>query len=234
LNFQCRNNASNVANFTLDKVTDIANHKLYNRLLHTVVYSFGYTETVDGPLVQILIGAFVKNKRYNILIVDFGAYSSSRSGPPSIPDYLAVIESIKKIGPLVGESLWNAFGSKLTSSFYLIGHSLGAHLSAYINRGIKAATANTQHRRITTIIGLDPAAPIFFPFGNSTTTNQPLKATDADIVLVIHTDKTFFGAPVSIGTTDFWPNGGSNQTNCPAFNAAGFIADINSECYWSL
>lgn len=39
-----------------------------------------------------------------------------------------------------------------------------------------------------------------------------------EYVDVIHTDHTFFGAPNPIGTSDWWPNGGKDQPNCPPAN----------------
>ncbi|KAG5668190.1 hypothetical protein PVAND_016140 [Polypedilum vanderplanki] len=225
-----KSNASNSVNFTLDQAKNISSHPLFNHLLTTVVYSFGYTKTLNDPLVTTIIASYSKNRMYNLIIVDYSAYSTSNLSPPSIPDYTATIKNVKQIGFLVGNALWNTFGMKLAINFQLVGHSLGAHLSAFINRAIANATDNSFHMKIPVIIGLDPAAPLFFPFGNSTTMNDPLKPSDAQIVYVIHTDSVYFGAPIKIGTIDFWPNGGSNQPGCPPFNPTTSIADFNNYC----
>lgn len=46
-----------------------------------------------------------------------------------------------------------------------------------------------------------------------------LSKTDAYFVDVIHTDAGLYGAPVTSGTVDFWPNGGDTlQPGCPSRN----------------
>lgn len=63
------------------------------------------------------------------------------------------------------------------------------------------------------ITALDPANPPFYP-GTS-----HLAASDATLVDVIHTDAWLYGAPVSTGSIDFWPNSGKTlQPGCPKRN----------------
>ena len=65
------------------------------------------------------------------------------------------------------------------------------------------------------ISALDPAFPPFYP-GVFVT---HLSDKDADFVDVIHTDAWLYGAPVSTGTVDFWPNKGKTlQPGCPKRN----------------
>lgn len=85
----------------------------------------------------------------------------------------------------------------------LVGHSLGAHIA-----GI--AAKNVRRGRINTIIGLDPAGPLFNM--NSPTTR--LAVTDADYVECVQTDNRNFGIGEPLGHVDFFPNGGSNQPGC--------------------
>lgn len=82
-----------------------------------------------------------------------------------------------------------------------------------IARKIKEKSKNIiKLRRIT---ALDPAFPPFYPglfF-------KPLNKKDADFVQIIHTDAWLYGAPVSTGTVDFWPNNGKTlQPGCPKRN----------------
>lgn len=71
------------------------------------------------------------------------------------------------------------------------------------------AGKNTRFQ-INTIVGLDPAGPLF-------DANNPaarLDATDAAYVEVIHTDTQSFGIGYPIGDADFFPNGGSGMPGC--------------------
>lgn len=85
----------------------------------------------------------------------------------------------------------------------LIGHSLGAHISG-------AAGKRVRNGRINTIVGLDPAGPLF-------DANNPvnrLDRGDAEYVEVIHTDTNSFGIAFPIGHADFYPNGGTGMPGC--------------------
>lgn len=66
--------------------------------------------------------------------------------------------------------------------------------------------------KIARISALDPAFPSFYPALGTTAISK----RDANFVDVIHTDAWLYGAPVSTGTVDFWPNGGKTlQPGCP-------------------
>lgn len=73
-----------------------------------------------------------------------------------------------------------------------------------------AAGKRVRRGRINTIIGLDPAGPLF----DGTAPINRLDFGDADYVEVIHTDVGTFGIGAAIGHADFYPNGGSNQPSC--------------------
>lgn len=67
------------------------------------------------------------------------------------------------------------------------------------------------------ISALDPAGPMFFTLRPAFATHFSLTAEDADMVDIIHTDRGFYGFPVSTGTVDFYPNGGTRyQPGCSA------------------
>lgn len=114
------------------------------------------------------------------------------------------------------------------SRLYLIGYSLGAQTS-----GI--AAKNIARGRINTIVGLDPAGPLFDL--NDPTTR--LDSTDADYVEVIHTDGAALGIGNPIGHADFFPNGGITQPGCATSicnhrRAFEFFAEsINSNRLWA-
>lgn len=89
---------------------------------------------------------------------------------------------------------------------------MGGQLAGTVGRIIYDKTKKkTKLKRIS---ALDPAFPLFYP-----AIVKALSANDAEFVDVIHTDAFLYGAPVSTGTVDFWPNGGKTlQPGCPKRN----------------
>lgn len=73
-----------------------------------------------------------------------------------------------------------------------------------------AAGKRTRTGTINSIIGLDPAGPLF-------TVNDVanrLASGDAEYVEVIHTDTANLGIGDPIGDVDFYPNGGTGMPGC--------------------
>ncbi|EAT40011.1 AAEL008222-PA [Aedes aegypti] len=93
-------------------------------------------------------------------------------------------------------------GMKL-QDLYLVGHSLGAHLSGLAGKLVTSG-------KVGTIVGLDPAKPEF-DVGKP---DERLAITDASYVEVIHTNGKRLGLYEPIGHSDFYPNGGVNQPGC--------------------
>lgn len=85
----------------------------------------------------------------------------------------------------------------------LIGHSLGAHACG-------AAGRNVKFGRVAKIVGLDPALPCF----GHRHRDERLKPSDADYVMVIHTNGGVFGLQPPLGHADFYPNFGKDQPGC--------------------
>lgn len=91
-------------------------------------------------------------------------------------------------------------------NFHIVAHSLGCQLASMTARNIK----KRSKYKIQRISALDPAFPLFYPpiiFAGH------LSKHDARFVDVIHTDAFLYGAPISTGTVDFWPNGTENILN---------------------
>ena len=111
------------------------------------------------------------------------------------------------------------------STFYLLGHSLGAHVMAYVGKsipGIKRITGSNKNeklwnyfiilRRLELFIyfaALDPAKPGF----QKKDAKVRLHHSDAKFVDVIHT-YAGFGMTESVGVVDFFVNGGGPQPGC--------------------
>lgn len=70
--------------------------------------------------------------------------------------------------------------------------------------------------RVILFLGLDPAEPLFKDAPN----NFRLDASDAEFVDIIHTCGGVLGYRASVGTADFFPNGGTpSQPGCRGFAA---------------
>lgn len=86
-------------------------------------------------------------------------------------------------------------------------------MAGIVARKIKEKSNKTI--KLKRISALDPAFPPFYPG----LFYKPLNKKDAELVDVIHTDAWLYGAPVSTGTVDFWPNNGKTlQPGCPKRN----------------
>lgn len=93
--------------------------------------------------------------------------------------------------------------------FHLIGHSLGAHVVGFAAQKVKSATGTS----LDWVTGLDPAGPLFeVP---QVPKSKRLSDDDANVVEIIHSDGGILGFHNSLGTIDFYPNGGRYiQPNC--------------------
>lgn len=116
-------------------------------------------------------------------------------------NYISARNRVFEVGPLLAQLLdfLHENGVLNFSQLIVTGHSLGAHISGIAGK-------NVQRGRINTIIGMDPAGPLF-------DVNNPrgrLDFSDAEYVESIHTDTTF-GISATISHVDFFPNNGGSQ-----------------------
>lgn len=103
-----------------------------------------------------------------------------------------------------------------TEKIVLIGHSLGAQTCGWTGKKFRKLSGIT----LPLIVGLDPAGPLFCLRPES----KRLTKTDAERVMVIHTDGGILGMLEACGTVDFFPNGGSDQPGCDKVN----VVDLHS------
>lgn len=114
-------------------------------------------------------------------------------------------------GNIVGQAIIKINKDKGVNlkKFHLIGHSLGAHVVGFAGQTVQKS-ANTK---LSWITGLDPAGPLFEVPPKPK--NERLSDDDADVVEIIHSDGGILGFHNSLGTIDFYPNGGRYiQPNC--------------------
>jgi pancreatic triacylglycerol lipase len=97
----------------------------------------------------------------------------------------------------------NSVGGMNFNTLSIIGHSLGAHVAGICGK-------NVQNGRIQTIVGLDPADPLF----SINTPNERLDVNDAIYVEGIITNGGGSGMFAPISQATFYPNGGQSQPGC--------------------
>ncbi|GLH00072.1 Phospholipase A1 VesT1.02 [Gryllus bimaculatus] len=135
-------------------------------------------------------------KQYNVVMVDWSGtaaslYNIAKARTVSVGEYLA--KAIKYLQSSRGLNL---------NDVYIIGHSLGAHIAGIAGDRLGNAAAQ--------VVGMDPALPLFL----TTSKSDKLDPSDAKFVQVIHTNGGGLGYLTSLGTADFFPNGGTTQPGC--------------------
>jgi pancreatic triacylglycerol lipase len=168
----------------------------YNGRNPTRVIIHGFQNDASSEVNILLTAAFLRNADVNVIVVDWSA------GAGTI-NYISARNRVWEVGPLLAQQLdFLHENNALDFSRLLVaGHSLGAHTAGICGK-------NVRRGRINTIIGMDPAGPMF-------STSNPtvrLDFSDATYVESIHTDETY-GMSAVISHVDFFPNG-SRQPGC--------------------
>ncbi|XP_064552767.1 pancreatic triacylglycerol lipase-like [Drosophila montana] len=172
----------------------------------------GWTKSYLDSLTIIITKAWLSRGDYNIIVVD---WADART------NYLAAVLAVPGAGGKVGEMieyLHDSHGMSL-KSLIVIGHSLGAHVAGYSGKTVGSG-------RINTIIGLDPALPLFSYYAP----NRRLSSDDAFYVESIQTNGGIFGFLKPIGKAAFYPNGGMQQPEC---NLISFCSHVLSVIYYA-
>lgn len=143
----------------------------------TVIYTFGWGSSYQKLNTRTVVSAFLAETDFNILVVDWSQYAGGNYVLDTL-DYVAAVGTV--LGKTLARMKNEGFGQ-----FYLVGHSLGAHLMGYAGR-----TAAALSFRLPRITGLDPASPGFFPLNPFLI---PLSRYDATFVDIMHTNSAFFG-----------------------------------------
>ncbi|XP_055591364.1 phospholipase A1-like [Uranotaenia lowii] len=157
----------------------------------------GFQSSGDHPMNTVIRKQYFALGEFNVFVVDWSAGSGQ-----DLASYFSVRQRVSAVGKAISrfiDKLVQATEVSL-SEISLIGFSLGAHIAG--NAG------KAQSGRIKTIIGLDPAGPLF-----SEKDKDILSSQDAQYVEVLHT--SVFGFSNPIGTSDFYANGGVfSQPGC--------------------
>ncbi|KAH8363334.1 hypothetical protein KR084_008454, partial [Drosophila pseudotakahashii] len=160
-----------------------------------VIHGWGgrYTDSMNVRITK----AWLSKGNYNVIVVNWDRAQSV--------DYVSSVRAVPGAGTKVGEMieyLHEHHGMSL-ESLDVIGHSLGAHVAGYAGKQV-------GHQRVHTIVGLDPAMPLF----SYDKPEKRLSTEDAFYVESIQTNGGEKGFLKPIGKGTFYPNGGKKQPGC--------------------
>ncbi|NXJ59534.1 LIPHA Lipase, partial [Rostratula benghalensis] len=146
-----------------------------------------------GDIRKLLLSA----EDINLIIVDWNRGATT-------VNYRTAVENCRKVAEILKNYVDQMLvdGASL-DTMYMIGVSLGAHIAGFVGQ--------KYNGKIGRITGLDPAGPSF----NREPPEGRLDHTDAQFVDVIHSDAGALGFMKSLGTIDFYANGGNGQPGCP-------------------
>ncbi|RZF45329.1 hypothetical protein LSTR_LSTR010416 [Laodelphax striatellus] len=157
-----------------------------------LIHGFG-DSVQDSIMYPILKDAFLLKGDYNIFLVDW----SELAATPWYNRAMQNTEQVARQAATLIDHLARSTGSE-TSTFHLIGFSLGAHVAGMIGQFVKSG-------KIKRITALDPAQVLF----TGVEKNKRLDENDAILVEVVHTSGGYLGFQDTIGHRDIFPNGGS-------------------------
>ncbi|KAJ2938933.1 hypothetical protein O0L34_g17744 [Tuta absoluta] len=164
------------------------------------IFVHGFTDKPTSNTFANIRKALFSQGHANVIALDGSAYIGWL--------YLRSTTYVRFMGEKLGEVI-AAMVQKSgvdPKKIHVIGHSLGAHISAFCGKTFQKLTNLTIGR----ISGLDPAGPCF----TNVEEIHRLKMTDADFVDVIHTDGGVFGLIDPVGHVDYYPNAGAEQPRC--------------------
>lgn len=150
-------------------------HKHYHEKIEKIstLYCYGYTETWGNNHTKAIKKAYQKRGDSTIFFIEWSKYNNG--------NFLhEAVHNARIVAKLVGDTLWNLHTKNIIDlkNFDFIGHSLGAHLVAFVARHIK--NASKDQLLIRKIIASDPAGPTFFESMVIERNQQPLNKNDGE------------------------------------------------------
>lgn len=174
-----------------------------------VIISHGFGSSIQAESMQRIKNSLLYygiDRIGTVIMVDWKIGAAS-------PDYLKACASTEVAGRQIAYLLERLRIANYTrpENVYLIGYSLGAHVSGFAGK----YTQSEYGWKIGRITGLDSAAPLFEGYSGTYLTR-----TDADFVDAIHTSAGYrfllgdLGFITPYAHVDFYPNNGTNQPMC--------------------
>uniref|UniRef100_A0A182M078 Lipase domain-containing protein n=1 Tax=Anopheles culicifacies TaxID=139723 RepID=A0A182M078_9DIPT len=179
----------------------------FNPARPTRIIVHGWLSSKSSPISQSIRDAYLLQWDYNVIVVDWSTCAMHWN-------YVRAVGCVPVVGQslaLLLDALHQQMGLRM-EDVYIIGHSLGAHVSGIAGKMINSG-------RLHTIIALDPALPLFSIHEQE----HRIGHQDAMYVEVIHTNGGLLGFLHPIGTADFYPNGGTHQPGC-GLNVVGLCS----------
>uniref|UniRef100_A0A0A9WIP6 Lipase member H n=3 Tax=Lygus hesperus TaxID=30085 RepID=A0A0A9WIP6_LYGHE len=169
-----------------------------------VVLVHGFSNNHSSPAMETLKEG-IRGRSISYIGVDWSDIAIT-------VNYPFVASKVRAIGYCLADFLYFLISETAIrlNNLHLVGHSLGAHVSGFAGKTLKANGFTAA--RVT---GLDPALPGF----NGDDDSSRLASTDGKFVDCIHTCGGLLGFDVPICQADFFPNGGINvQPGCDWFD----------------
>jgi len=192
-----RSNPTTPQFITIYNQTQLAN-SFFNVAHQTRFQIHGWNGGGHDGTGAAIRNAFLNRGDFNVFTVDWGL------GAGTI-NYILARNRVNEVGQVVAQFIdfLQAFGLPY-SSVSVIGHSLGAQVAG-------AAGKRTTRGLVQSVVGLDPAGPLF----NLDDPLNRLNHTDANYVECIVTDGGRLGFIHPVGHANFYPNGGTgSQPGC--------------------
>ncbi|BET01370.1 phosphatidylcholine 1-acylhydrolase activity [Nesidiocoris tenuis] len=163
--------------------------------LHTYVLIHGFNDNPnDSIMLPLLTNSYLQREKCNVVIVDWSEHAKG-------PWFISAAKNTLPVGKEL--AAWLDSSGLDMSQVTLVGFSMGAHVAG--------DAGQFARKRLAKIVALDPAHFLF----ESTPPEYRLDSSDAEIVEVLHTSGGFIGEKESLGTRDFFPNGGTHpQPGC--------------------
>nr|XP_022917693.1 pancreatic triacylglycerol lipase-like [Onthophagus taurus] len=156
----------------------------------TKIVTHGWMSNGKSNTCMDIKNAYLQLGDYNVFVYDWEPIANNFA----YPIVASRVDSVgTELAKFVGLLIANGCDRM---KIHLVGHSLGAHVTG-------VAGSKFGKEKIGRITGLDPAGPFF-----STSRTDRLSENSAKFVDVIHTSGWVVGYGESIGTVDFFPNGG--------------------------
>jgi len=166
----------------------------------TFIFVHGYLGYVDKDwLIELM--------QVSLAMDDVNAIRVGWKGGARVVNYAQAVADTRVVAAEIAKLIETMVGMGADlDSFWLIGHSLGAHIMGFVG---------ANYPGVGRVTGLDPAEPYFEGYH----VDARLDPSDAKFVDVIHTDVNSifamgFGSKEPMGHVDYYPNGGHDQPGC--------------------
>ncbi|XP_017131292.1 phospholipase A1-like [Drosophila elegans] len=170
-----------------------------------------YTDSMNVDITK----AWLSRGDFNVIVVNWARSQSV--------DYAMSVRAVPGAGTKVGEMIeyLHDHHDMSLDTLIVIGHSLGAHVAGYAGKTV-------GNRRIHTIVGLDPALPLF----SFDKPDKRLSSDDAFYVESIQTNGGVKGFVKPIGKSTFYVSGGRKQPGC-GVDIQGTCSHARSVLYYA-